>query len=87
MMTCLVMGVLLCVLGLLLTFFIIYNCEKIKLALDVIDAASDFTAKTKRIIFVPIVHFIVGCIVLGFWIASMICVVAMNDIKADKTTP
>jgi len=42
--TCLTMGILLCVLGLFLTFFIIYNCEKIKLALDVIDAASDFTA-------------------------------------------
>lgn len=81
------MGILLCVLGMFLTFFIIYNCEKIKVALDIIDAASDFTAKTKRIIFVPIVHFLIGCIILGFWIASIICVFAMNDIKADEKIP
>ena len=75
---CLTMGIVLCVLGFLLTALIICNCSKIKLALDVIDAAADFTAKTKRIIFVPIIHFIVAVIVLGFWIASMICIVAMN---------
>lgn len=58
-----------------------------KLAIDVIDASADFLACTKRVIFVPIFHFILSIFLFALWVGAFGCVVSMNDISADTTVP
>lgn len=52
-------------------------------AIDVIDASADFLAKTKRIIGVPFVYFIVMVFYFFFWIGCIICVYSMGTIKPN----
>jgi hypothetical protein len=53
-------------------------------AIDVIDAAADFTRDNKRVIFVPIVYFLLSLIFIAIWIASMACVASLNDITVGN---
>ena len=48
-------------------FFCMIYCgySNLKTAIDVIDAAADFLAKTKRIVLVPVLYFVVTMIVLS----------------------
>ena len=55
-----------------------YN--QLKTAIDVIDAAADFLAKTKRIILVPILYFMITMIVFIAWLASLMSVYSMGDV-------
>lgn len=52
-------------------------------AIDVIDASADFLAKTKRIIGVPFVYFLVMVFYFFFWIGCIICVYSMGTIKPN----
>jgi len=72
-----VFGILTC------CFFACVCCGKASLqaAIDVIDAAADFTVGNKRVIFVPIVYFVISFIFMLLWIGSMACVASLNDIK------
>jgi len=62
---------------------IIVGFKSLKLAIDVIDASADFLNKTKRVILVPIFYFFVTLLVVFLWLASFICVISMNKIKAS----
>jgi hypothetical protein len=53
----------------------------------VIDASSDFLAKTKRIIFVPLLFSILTLIAVVLWFMSFTAVISMNDISAHKSIP
>jgi hypothetical protein len=66
---------------------IICGYKSLKVAIDVIDASADFIAGTKRILFVPLFHFILTIIAVLIWIGAMACVVSLNDIKADSIIP
>jgi len=57
--------------------------EGLQLAIDVIDASSDFLADTYRIIWTPIVHFLFQLIIFFVWIGCFACVVSLNDIQAS----
>jgi hypothetical protein len=57
--------------------------KSLKLAIDVIDAAADFLNATKRIIFVPILYFVLTMIVFLVWIGAFSAVASMNKINAD----
>ena len=59
--------------------------QSLKLAIDVIDAAADFLAKTKRIILTPILYFVLTLIVILIWASAMCCVASMNTINADTS--
>ena len=58
-----------------------YN--SLKTAIDVIDAAADFLAKTKRIIFVPLVYFFVTMIFVGLWLFATISVFSMAEVRPE----
>lgn len=61
--------------------------EDLHTAIDVIDASMDFLADTYRLVFTPMMHFIIQMIVLFVWLGAMCCVVALNDIEANETIP
>lgn len=46
------------------------NCDSLKKAIDVIDAASDFLAKTKKIVLVPVLFFFLQIIAVKLWLIS-----------------
>lgn len=72
--------------GIFAVLFLMMICcgyNQLKTAIDVIDAAADFLAKTKRIILVPIVYFVVTMIVLAIWLGAIMCILSMGTITAD----
>ena len=60
--------------------------SSLKLAIDVIDAAADFLAKTKRIILVPVLYFFLTLIIIMIWASAMVCVASMNKVEAGSTS-
>jgi len=61
--------------------------DSLKKAIDVIDAAADFLADTKRVILVSVLHFFLNVIVLVVWLAAFLCVLSLNDIEPSKIIP
>lgn len=55
--------------------------KSLKLAVDCIDAAADFTAGNKRIILVPLFYFIVTAVWIVIWLVAFLCVVGLNKIN------
>lgn len=57
--------------------FVFFNCvlycyrEKVKIAIAVIDAAADYYAATKRLIFVSIFYFILHIVIFGLMVATV----------------
>lgn len=70
-------------------FFFCVCCgyKSLKMAIDVIDASADFLARTKRILFVPFLFFMLQLIAVSIWIGAMMCVISMNEITADTSYP
>lgn len=68
-------------------FCVICGFRSLKLAIDVIDASADFLACTKRVIFVPIIHFLISILLFSLWVGAFGCVVSMNNISADPNIP
>lgn len=56
-------------------------CKHLKLAIDVIDAAADFTAENKRVILVPILYFFLTAIVFAGWCVCMTMIISLNKIE------
>ena len=75
------------------TLAILYSCSiwcywgDLQTAIDVIDASSDFLADTYRIIWTPVIHFILQTVVLFVWLGAMGCIVSMNDITPSNVIP
>ena len=63
---------------------VVCGFKSLKLAIDVIDASADFLFKTKRVVVVPIVYFIITLIVVFVWMGMFFCVVSMNKIEPSK---
>lgn len=81
---------LVAIVGLLACGFFCCVCcgyKSLKMAIDVIDASADFLAKTKRVLLVPGLFFVLQIIVVTIWIGAMLCVASMNEITADDTIP
>ena len=62
---------------------IVCGFRSLKLAIDTIDAAADFLAKTKRIILVPVLYFFLTVIVVVVWLAAFMNVYCLGEIKPD----
>ena len=60
--------------------------NSLKTAIDVIDASADFLAKTKRIIAVPVLYFLVTVIFISIWLACMLCINSIGDIVPENTS-
>ena len=54
--------------------------KSLQKAIDVIDAAADFTADNKRVILVPIFYFFFSLIILAIWMGAFACVASLNKI-------
>lgn len=80
----LIIGLSTGILGVL--YFICVCCfyQSLKIAIDVIDASADFLAKTKRIIIVPVIYFVVNVVSVLVWIAAFISV---TTLKFDSVIP
>lgn len=63
--------------GVLIFFCLIFNCvlfcyrEKVKVAIAIIDAAADYYAATKRLIFVSLFYFMLHILVFGLMCATV----------------
>ena len=66
---------------------LICGWRSLKLAIDVIDASADFLYKTKRIILVPILYFLITLLVIFLWLGSFMCVLSMNKVTPSQTIP
>ena len=60
------------------------NCDSLKKAIDVIDAASDYLRKTKRVVLVPCLFFILQLVAVKIWLFCYFCVISMNKIEAGS---
>jgi len=56
-------------------------------AIDTIDASADFIARNKCIILVPNFHYILIILFTVVWLGAFLCVVSLNEIKADTMIP
>lgn len=70
-------------------FFCAVCCAKDSLqrAIDVIDAAADYIAHNKTVILVPNLHYFFMIIFSIIWLGAFLCVVSLNEIKADPLIP
>lgn len=70
-------------------FFTALMCarDSLKRAIDVIDASADFIASNKSIILIPNFHYILLIIFSVIWLGAFLCVVSLNEIKADNLFP
>ena len=78
------------VVGLLCLAFcccIFCNFDSLKKAIDVIDAAADFLAGTKRVILVPGLFFLWSILCVAGWMGAMACVLSLNDIYPSELIP
>lgn len=62
------------------------SINSLRVAIAVIETAADYFADTKRIIFVPLLYFIVGILVFTAWVFAMIGVASIGEITVDSIT-
>lgn len=65
---------------------IICNIQSLRVAVAVIETASAFVADTKRLVFVPVLYFVIAILLTGLFIAGLICTSSIGDITADSVT-
>ena len=70
-------------------FFCAVCCarDSLRRAIDVIDASADYIAHNKRVILVPILHYLITIIVTVVWLGAFVCVASLNEISADELLP
>lgn len=76
------MGIGAGIFAMLFACMIFCGYSQLKTAIDVIDAAADFLAKTKRILAVPVLYFFITMIVIAIWMGSMMALLSMGEITA-----
>lgn len=72
-----------------LTFLCSVCCgySSLKTAIDCIDAAADFLKKTKRVIAVPFLFFLLQILAISIWLPCMAYVTSMNHVAPSETMP
>jgi len=64
----------------------ICSFQSLRVAIAVIETAADYFADTKRIIFVPLLYFVIGILFFAAWVGAMICVASIGDITVDDVS-
>ena len=66
-------------------YYIVIVCsfQSLRVAVAVIQTASSFVADSKRLIFVPVLYFGVGIILLTMFLAGLICVSSVGEIVPE----
>ena len=75
--------------GLAVVYFIILMCccSRIRLAIAIQEAASDFVRNTMSIFTVPFIFFFIILIWIIFWVISAVYVYSVGDLVKDDTLP
>lgn len=70
-------------------FFTALCCARKSLsrAIDVVDASADYIAGNKCVILIPNFHYILLIAFNIIWLGAFLCVISLNEIKADKYIP
>ena len=58
--------------------------NSLRVAIAVIETAADYFADTKRIIFVPLLYFLIGFICFIAWVFALLCVASIGPITVDS---
>jgi hypothetical protein len=80
----LLIAIVLAILAIVMSILLWCGFSALKIAIDVIDAAADFIAGTKRIILVPVVYFIFQLIVFITWMFCMACIWSTGEISVKS---
>lgn len=76
----LIAGIALLLSAFIMLCMIVCGFNQLRTAINVVDASADFTAKTKRIIGVPVFYFFIQMIIVSTWLFSMACIWSWGDI-------
>ena len=79
-------GIVFALSALIFACLIYCGFRSLKVAIDIIDAAADFLAGTKRIIAVPLLYYVLTMIVVVLWIFANISVASIGTITADTSS-
>lgn len=82
--TLLIIGIITGICGLLFAIMIFCGHRSLKTAIDVIDASADFTNKTKRIIGVSVLFFILQMIIVIAWLFCVASLWSWGDIEVES---
>jgi len=77
-------GIFVLILAFVMLIMVCCGYSQLKVAIDVIDAAADYTKKTKRIIGVSVLYFVLQMIVFIIWLFSVACLWSWGDIRVDN---
>lgn len=58
--------------------------NSLRVAIAVIETAADYFADTKRIIFVPLLYFLIGLIAFVLWVSALLCVASIGPIQVQS---
>lgn len=61
--------------------------ESLQRAIDVIDASADYVAHNKRVITVPVMHYMLTAVITIVWLGAFVCVISLNQFRADPNIP
>lgn len=78
----LVGAIALAALGCCFCVCVVCGLKHVKEAINVIDAAADFTVENKRVIVVPVVYFVFTITSFVIWLYAFACVVSLNKVTA-----
>ena len=76
-------GIALAILALIFAVLVCCGFNSLRTAINVVDASADFLRRTKRLLFVPILYFIVNVLVVFAWVVIVACFNSMGTITAD----
>jgi len=58
--------------------------KQLAVSIAILEAAADFVSNTKRIIFIPVIFFLIICVMFFAWIAGVVCLFSVGDIRKGK---
>lgn len=76
-------GIAFAIIALIYAILLFCGFSSLKTAIDVIDAAADFLADTKRLIGVPILYFFITVFCIAVWLGCIMCINSIGDIVPE----
>lgn len=58
--------------------------HSLRVSIKIIEVASDFYGQTKRMIFVPLMYFIIGVVIFVSWLFAISCVCSLGEISSSS---
>lgn len=58
--------------------------HSLRVSIKIVEVASDFYGQTKRMIFIPLMYFLIGVIIFVMWLFALACVCSLGEIEASS---